>query len=95
MAMRIMRMRTETTHDGRSLGSAVIELCHASWMMTALKEEEVERAQKSLEKKIVSPYVISPYLATMTCALDFRTLDLISGINIIVDCRQGSVGSRS
>jgi hypothetical protein len=94
-ALRIMRMLTETTHDGRSLGSAVIELCHACWMMTALKEEEVERAQKSLEKKIVSPYVISPYLATMTCALDFRTLDLISGINIIVDCRQGSVGSRS
>ncbi len=83
MAMRIMRMLTETTHDGRSLGSAVIELCHASWMMTARKEGEVERAQKSLEKKIVSPYVISPYLATMTCALDFRTLDLISGINII------------
>jgi hypothetical protein len=54
-ALRILRMLTETTHDGRRLGSAVLELCHACWMMTALKEEEVARAQASIEKKIVSP----------------------------------------
>ncbi len=60
MSMRIMRMLTETTHDGRSLGSAVIELCHASWMMTALKEKEVERAQKLLEKKTV----VCPHTST-------------------------------
>ncbi|KAL3773751.1 hypothetical protein ACHAW5_008185 [Stephanodiscus triporus] len=53
-ALRILRMLTETTHDGRRLGSAVLELCHACWMMTALKEEEVARAQESIEKKIIA-----------------------------------------
>ncbi len=54
VALRILIMLTETTNDGKSLGSAVLELCHACWMMTALKEEEATRAQESIENKIVS-----------------------------------------
>ena len=54
-ALKILEMLTAKTHDGKSLGSALLELCHACWMMTALKEEEVVKAQESLEKRIVSP----------------------------------------
>jgi hypothetical protein len=70
VALRILRMLTETTNDGKGLGSAVLELCHACWMMTALKEEEVTRAQESIENKIVSLHK----LATMPCTIYFRTL---------------------
>lgn len=54
-ALNILKMLTAKTHDGKCLGSALLELCHACWMMTGLKEEEVVKAQGSLEKKIVSP----------------------------------------
>lgn len=53
-ALQILKMLTAKTHDGRCLGSALLELCHACWMMTALKEEQFVKAQESLEKKIVS-----------------------------------------
>ena len=53
-ALRILQILTATTHDGKSLGSAVLDLCHACWMMTAIKEEEATRAQESIEKKILA-----------------------------------------
>ena len=53
-ALRILQILTATTHDGKSLGSAVLDLCHACWMMTAVKEEEATRAQESIEKKILA-----------------------------------------
>ena len=53
-ALKLLRMLTSKTHDGKCLGSALLELCHACWMMTALKEEEAVKATEALEKKIVS-----------------------------------------
>jgi len=53
-ALKILEMLTAKTHDGKSLGSALLELCHACWMMTALKEEGLTRAQTSFEKKIIT-----------------------------------------
>ena len=52
-ALKLLRMLTAKTHDGKSVGSALLELCHACWMMTALKEEETSKAYECLEKKIV------------------------------------------
>ena len=51
-ALKLLEMLTSKTHDGKSLGSALLELCHACWMMTALKEEEAVKAKEALEKKI-------------------------------------------
>lgn len=51
-ALKLLQMLTSKTHDGKSLGSALLELCHACWMMTALKEEEAVKAKEALEKKI-------------------------------------------
>ena len=53
-ALRILKMLTAKTHDGKCLGTTLLELCHACWMMTALKEEEVVKAQGLLEKKLVA-----------------------------------------
>lgn len=53
-ALKLLQMLTAKTHDGKCLGSALLELCHACWMMTALKEEEAVKAAEALEKKIVS-----------------------------------------
>jgi hypothetical protein len=85
-ALRILRMLTETTNDGRNLGSAVLELCHACWMMTALKEDEVTRAQESIENKIVSLHKLA-YSATMLCMIHLRSLtaSLISTSSQIAD----------
>ena len=51
-ALKILKMLTLKTHDGKCLGSVLLDLCHACWMMTAIKEEEVVKAQESLEKRI-------------------------------------------
>jgi len=53
-ALKLLQMLTSKTHDGKSLGSALLELCHACWMMTALKEEEDVKAKEALEKKIAN-----------------------------------------
>ena len=53
-ALKILKILTSKTHDGKCLGSAILELCHACWMMTALKEEAAVKAQESLQMKIVS-----------------------------------------
>ncbi|KAK1741694.1 hypothetical protein QTG54_007267 [Skeletonema marinoi] len=53
-AVKLLQMLTSKTHDGKSLGSALLELCHACWMMTALKEEEAVKANEALEKKITT-----------------------------------------
>lgn len=53
-ALKLLQMLTSKTHDGKSLGSALLELCHACWMMTALKEEEAVKAKEALEKKIAN-----------------------------------------
>lgn len=53
-ALRILKLLTSKTHNGKSFGSAVLDLCQACWMMTAIKEEEAARAQESLMTKIVS-----------------------------------------
>ncbi len=53
-ALRLLEMLTSKTHDGKSLGSALLELCHACWMMTGLKEEEAVKAKEALEKKIAN-----------------------------------------
>lgn len=53
-ALKILKLLTVKTHDGKCLGSTVLDLCHACWMMTAIKEEEVVQAQESLLLKIVS-----------------------------------------
>ncbi|KAL7548607.1 hypothetical protein ACHAWF_011879 [Thalassiosira exigua] len=53
-ALQILKMVTAKAHNGKSLGSTVLELCHACWMMTALKEEEVAKAREALEKKIMA-----------------------------------------
>ena len=58
-ALKILKILTSKTHDGKCLGSAILELCHACWMMTALKEEAAVKAQESLQMKIVSDYIIS------------------------------------
>lgn len=53
-ALRLLEIMTSKTHDGKSLGSVLLELCHACWMMTALKEEEAVKAKEALEKKIAN-----------------------------------------
>mmetsp|Transcript_38888 Transcript_38888/g.93539 ORF Transcript_38888/g.93539 Transcript_38888/m.93539 type:complete len:567 (-) Transcript_38888:354-2054(-) len=53
-SLKVLKMLTAKTHDGKMLGSALLELCHACWMMTGLKEEEVVKSQESLEKKIIA-----------------------------------------
>jgi len=53
-ALNILKMLTAKTHDGKCLGSVLLELCHACWMMTALKEEEMTKAQESFEKKFIA-----------------------------------------
>jgi len=53
-ALKILKILTAKTHDGKCLGSAILELCHACWMMTALKEESVVKAEKSLQMKIAA-----------------------------------------
>ena len=52
-ALLILKLLTAETHDGKSFGSAVLDLCQACWMMTAIKEEEAARARESLMSKIV------------------------------------------
>lgn len=52
-ALKLLQMLTAKTHDGKSVGSALLDLCNACWMMAALKEDEVAKAQVNLEKKIV------------------------------------------
>ena len=52
-ALTLLRMLTAKTHDGKSVGSALLELCHACWTMTAIKEEEATKAYDCLEKNIV------------------------------------------
>lgn len=56
-ALKLLQILTSKTHDGKCLGSALLELCQACWMMTAIKEEEAVKAQEALEKKIVSKTV--------------------------------------
>ena len=53
-ALKLLQMLTSMTHDGKSLGSSLLELCHACWMITALKEEEAVNAKEALEKKIAN-----------------------------------------
>mmetsp|Transcript_6641 Transcript_6641/g.13305 ORF Transcript_6641/g.13305 Transcript_6641/m.13305 type:complete len:617 (-) Transcript_6641:44-1894(-) len=53
-ALILLRMLTAKTHDGKSIGSALLELCQACWMMTALKEEEAVKAQDALEYSIAT-----------------------------------------
>ncbi len=53
-ALNLLRMLTAKTHDGKSIGSVLLDLCQACWMMTALKEEEAVNAQEALENSIVS-----------------------------------------
>ena len=57
-ALKILKMLTGKAHDGKCLGSAILELCHACWMMAALKEEAVVKALDTLQKKIVSLFLI-------------------------------------
>jgi len=64
-ALRILKLLTAKTHDGKSLGSAALDLCHACWMMTAIKEEEVTKAQEALTSKIVS--VVSVVMWNILC----------------------------
>ncbi|EJK48221.1 hypothetical protein THAOC_33001, partial [Thalassiosira oceanica] len=54
-ALKILRLLTAETHDGKCLGSAVLEVCQACWMMAAIKEEELAKSLDTLSKKIVSP----------------------------------------
>jgi len=53
-ALKILRLLTAETHDGKCLGSAVLEVCQACWMMAAIKEEELAKSLDTLSKKIVS-----------------------------------------
>lgn len=53
-ALKILKMMVAKTADGKSLGTALLGLCEACWMMTGLKEEEIAKSQKSLEEKLVS-----------------------------------------
>lgn len=54
-ALQIVKMMVAKTTDGKSLGSALLDLCEACWMMMALKEEEVAKSQKKVEDKLVGP----------------------------------------
>ncbi len=67
-ALRILKLLTAKSHDGKCLGSAVLDMCHACWMMTAIKEEEATKAQESLMSKIVS--LFSVMLRNMLYACD-------------------------
>ena len=67
-ALKILQLLTLKTHDDKCLGSALLELCNACWMMTALKEEEVFKAQASLEEKIVSPFALYCYQEPVTAS---------------------------
>jgi hypothetical protein len=53
-ALQILKMMVAKTADGKCLGSALLDLCEACWMMMALKEEEVTKSHTSLEEKLVS-----------------------------------------
>ena len=53
-ALRLLKMMVAKTSDGKSLGSSLLNLCEACWMMMALKDEEAARSQKNLEEKLVS-----------------------------------------
>lgn len=55
-ALKILRLLTAETHDGKCLGSAVLEVCQACWMMAAIKEEELTRSLDALAKKVVSSW---------------------------------------
>eukprot|EP01082_Thalassiosira_pseudonana_P004309 g4295.t1 g4295 contig15:735478-737560(-) len=55
-ALKLLQMLTAKTQDGKSVGSALLDLCNACWMMAALKEDEVAKAQiadtESLESNL-------------------------------------------
>ncbi|KAL7468849.1 hypothetical protein ACHAXS_009090, partial [Conticribra weissflogii] len=53
-ALNLLRMLTAKTHDGKSIGSVLLDLCQACWVMTALKEEEAVNAQEALENSIAT-----------------------------------------
>ena len=53
-ALRLLKLMVAKTSDGKSLGTSLLNLCEACWMMMALKEEEVAKSQKNLEDKLVS-----------------------------------------
>ena len=56
-ALQLLRMMVAKTSDGKCLGSALLELCEACWMMMALKEEEVAKSRMNLERKLVSLFL--------------------------------------
>ncbi len=67
-ALRILKLLTAKTHDSKSVGSAVLDLCEACWMMTAIKEEEAARAQESLMSKIVSLFSFVGWGMNILCS---------------------------
>lgn len=54
-ALSLLKMMVEKTADGKNLGSALLDLCEACWMMMALKEDEVAKSLAKLDDKIVRP----------------------------------------
>lgn len=57
-ALQLLRMMVVKTSDGKCLGSALLELCEACWMMMALKEEEVAKSRVNLEQKLVRIFLL-------------------------------------
>jgi hypothetical protein len=55
-ALRLLKMMVAKTADGKNLGSALLDLCEACWMMMALKEDEVAKSLAKLDEKIVRPF---------------------------------------
>eukprot|EP00804_Cyclotella_cryptica_P002614 CCRYP_010445-RB/>CCRYP_010445-RB protein AED:0.08 eAED:0.08 QI:943/1/1/1/1/1/3/463/401 len=53
-ALNLLKMMVAKTADGKSLGSALLDLCEACWMMMALKEDEAAKSVAKLEEKISS-----------------------------------------
>lgn len=64
-ALQILKMMVAKTSDGKSLGTALLDLCEACWMMTALKEEEVTKSQRNLEEKLVGLCRYQLFLPTL------------------------------
>ena len=52
-ALKLLKMMVAKTADGKSMGSALLDLCEACWMMMALKQEEVTKSEKNLDQKLV------------------------------------------
>jgi hypothetical protein len=52
-ALQLLKMMVEKTADGKCLGSTLLDLCEACWMMMALKEDETTKSLEWLDEKIV------------------------------------------